>query len=180
VRIEQLDNLVWEQIWQLLNEPELIHREVQRRLEEFQKSDPAEQRKENVARELVRVEQQTDKLIDAYQEGLMDLAELRQRVPELKRRQLALEKQLEGLRSQALEHSRLVDMNPSMEQFLEQIKASAQNLTIEEKQKIVRLLVKDVVIGSDTITINHSIPLSGRGEGQKMPGYRLCTRRLDG
>ena len=177
VRVEQLDNLVWEQIWQLLNEPELIQREIQRRLEAFQKSHPAQQRKENVARELARVEQQTDKLIDAYQEGLLELAELRQRVPELKRRQLALEKQLEGLTSQTLEHSRLVDMNPAMEQFLQQLKASAQNLTIEDKQKIVRLLVKDVVIGSDTITINHSIPLSGHAEGQKLPGYRLCTRR---
>ena len=180
VRVEQLDNLVWEQIWQLLNEPELIQREIQRRLEESQKSNPLEQRKEDVAKELARVEQQTDKLIDAYQEGLMELAELRERVPELKRRQLALEKQLEGLTSQALEHSRLMDMNPSMEQFLEQLKASAQNLTIEEKQKIVRLLVKDVVIGSNSITINHTIPLSGHAEGQKLPGYRLCTRRLDG
>ena len=180
VRVEQLDLLVWEQLWQLLNEPELIQREIERRLEEFQKSNPAQQRQENVARELARVEQQTDKLIDAYQEGLMELAELRERVPELKRRQLALEKQLEGLTTQALEHSRLMDLNPSMEQFLEQLKASAQNLTVEEKQKIVRLLIKDVVVGSDTIVINHSIPLSSHAEGQKLPGYRLCTRRLDG
>jgi len=87
---------------------------------------------------------------------------------------------LEGLTTQALEHSRLMDLNPSMEQFLEQLKASAQNLTVEEKQKIVRLLIKDVVVGSDTIVINHSIPLSSHAEGQKLPGYRLCTRRLDG
>lgn len=180
VRVEQLDNLVWEQIWELLNEPQLIQQEIQRRLEQFQKSSPVEQRKDNVAQELARVEQQTDKLIDAYQEGLMDLAELRQRVPELKRRQLALEKQLEGLTSQMLEHSRLVDLNPSMEQFLEQLKSSAQNLAIEDKQKIVRLLVKDVVVGPDTITINHSIRLTGHAEGQKLPGYRLCTRRVNG
>ena len=100
MRVEQLDNLVWEQIWQLLNEPELIQREIQRRLVEAQKSNPVEQRKEDVAKELARVEQQTDKLTDAYQEGLMELAELRQRVPELKRRRLTLEKQLAGLTSQ--------------------------------------------------------------------------------
>ena len=177
VRVEHLDALVWEQIWQLLNEPELIQREIERRLQEFRQSSPVEQRKEDLSRELARVEQQADKLIDAYQEGLMELGELRQRVPELKKRQLALEKELDGLKMQALEQSRLVDMNPSMEGFLQQIKASAQNLTIEEKQKIVRLLVKDVVIGPDSITINHSIPLTGHAEGQKVPGYRLCTRR---
>ena len=177
VRVEQLDGLVWEQVWQLLNEPELVQREIQRRLQEFRQSSPVEQRKENLSRELARAEQQTDKLIDAYQEGLMELSELRQRVPELKKRQSALQKELDGIKMQALEQSRLVEMNPSLERFLQEIKASAQNLTIEDKQKIVRLLVKDVVIGADSITINHSIPLAGHAQGQKVPGYRLCTRR---
>jgi len=177
VRVEQLDDLVWEQVWQLLNEPELIQREIERRLAEFRQSSPVEQRKENLARELARVEQQTDKLVDAYQEGLLALGELRQRVPELKKRQLALAKELDGLNMQVLEQSRLAEINPSMERFLEHIKASAQNLTVTDKQKIVRLLVKDVVIGPDSITINHSIPLAQHPEGQKVPGYRLCTRR---
>ena len=177
VRVEQLDGLVWEQVWQLLNEPELIQREIERRLQEFRQSSPVEQRQQNLSRELARVEQQTDKLIDAYQEGLMELGELRQRVPELKKRQLALQRELDGLNMQVLEQSRLNDVNASMERFCEQMKTSAQNLTIEEKQKIVRLLVKEVVIGPESITINHSIPLTGRAEGQKVPGYRLCSRR---
>jgi len=176
VRVEHLDTLVWEQVWQLLNEPELIQREIERRLQEFQQSSPVAQRKENLGKELTRVEHQTDKLIDAYQEGLIELSELRQRVPELKKRQLALTKELEGLNLQALEQNQLLEVNPSRERFLQQIKASAPNLTIEEKQKIVRLLVKDIVVGPDNITINHSIPLSGHAEGQKVPGYRLCTR----
>ena len=107
----------------------------------------------------------------------MELGELRQRVPELKKRQLALKKELEGLNIQALERSRLVEMNPSLETFLRQMKESAQGLTIEQKQRIIRLLVKDIVIGPDSITINHSIPFAGHTAGQKVPGYRLCTRR---
>jgi len=177
VRVEHLDGLVWEQVWQLLNEPELIQREIQRRFQEFQQSSPVEQRKESLGKELARVEHQIDKLIDAYQEALIELSELRQRVPELKKRQLALAKELESLNLLALEQNRLAEVNPSMERFVQQIKASAQNLTIEEKQKIVRLLVKDVVVGPDSITINHSIPLARHAEGEKVPGYRLCTRR---
>jgi site-specific DNA recombinase len=177
VRVEQLDALVWEQVWQVLNEPELVQREIERRLHEFRQTSPVEQRKENLSRELARVEQQTDKLMDAYQEGLMELSELRQRVPELKKRQSVLQKELDGLQMQALEQSRLADVNPSLERFLQEIKTSAQNLAIEDKHKIVRLLVKDVIVGPDSITINHSIPLTGHAEGQKVPGYRLCTRR---
>src|SRR6266852_1657094 len=176
VRVDQLDQLVWDQLWQLLNQPELIQCEIERRLQEHRKSSPLEQRQEKVSKELVRLEQQTDKLIDAYQEGLMELADLRQRVPEVRRRQLALEKELEGLKLQTVEHSRLVEMKVSLERFTEELSHSAQKLDVLQKQKIVRLLVKEVVVGPDSVTIHHSIPLSPHLAGQKVPSYRLCTR----
>jgi site-specific DNA recombinase len=165
VRVDQLDNLVWEQVWQLLNEPKLIEGEIERRLQEHRQSSPVEQRKENVTRELSRLGQQTDKLIDAYQEGLIDLAELRNRVPELKKRQAALERALESLDLQAIEHNRLVEMNVSIAKFTEQLRNSGQKLEVEQKQRLVRLLVREVVVGADNITIHHSIPLSGLENG---------------
>ena len=177
VPLQVLDDLVWDQVWQLLNEPELIEREIERRLQEFHQSSPAEQRQAEVSRELGRVAEQTDKLIDAYQEGLMQLSELRERVPELKKRQLALEKELESLNMRVLESARLAEINHSMERFLEQLKQSAQNISVEQKQRIVRLMIREVVVGLDHIVIHHSIPLSGQPGGQKVPGYRLCTNR---
>jgi site-specific DNA recombinase len=176
VRVDQLDQLVWEQIWQLLNQPELIRDEIERRLHEQRHNSPVEQRQAQLAKEVARVEQQIDKLIDVYQEGLITLEDLRSRVPELKRRQLALEKELEGLNLQAVEQSRLVELNVSMERFMGQLRDSAQILDAQQKQRIVRLLVREVVVGPDSITINHNIPLSQHPMGQKVPSYRLCTR----
>jgi site-specific DNA recombinase len=175
--VDQLDQLVWEQVWQLLSQPELVQREIERRLAEHRQGSPVQQRKETVAKELARVEQQTDKLIDAYQEGLMDLPELRHRVPELKKRQLGLEKELESLNLQAVEQSRLVEMKVSMERFMEQLRNSAQKLDVEQKQRIVRLLIRQVLVGSDTVTIQHGLPLSGHLSEQKVPVYRLCMGR---
>jgi len=177
IRVEHLDQVVWEQVWQLLKQPELIRSEIERRLQEYRQSSPVEQRKEKVAQELARIEQQTDKLLDAYQEELISLAELRRRAPDLKRRQQALEKELESLNLQNLERNRLAEMNLSMERFLEQIRNSAQQLDVVQKQKIVRLLVREVVVAPDTITIHHSIPVPKNLNGQKEPDYRLCTRR---
>ena len=169
--------MVWEEVWQLLNQPELIRGEMERRLQEHRQSGPVEQRREKVSKEIVRLEQQTDKLLDAYQEGLMDLGDLRQRTPEIKKRQLALKKELESLDLQAVEHGRLVEMNVSMERFMEQLRNSAQRLDVEQKQKIVRLLVRQVDVGPDTVTIHHAIPLAPHLAGQKAPDYRLCMRR---
>jgi site-specific DNA recombinase len=177
IRVEQLDQFVWEQVWQLLQQPQLIRNEIERRLQECRQSSPVEQRKEQLAQELRRIQQQTDKLLDAYQEGLLDLEELRRRTPELSKRQQTLTKELENLNLQALERNRLAEVNISMERFVAQLSHSAQQLSIEQKQKILRMLVRQVDIAADTVTIHHTIPLSGNLTGQKEPNYRLCTTR---
>jgi site-specific DNA recombinase len=43
--------------------------------------------------------------------------------------------------------------------FLERLRSSAETLSVGERQRIVRLVVKDVLVGDDTITIRHSISL---------------------
>src|SRR5262249_39696318 len=79
IRVEDLDQLVWGEVTRLLEKPELIRAEIERRRAESLKSDPLQQRRAQLAQELKRLEQQSDKLLDAYQEGLVPLSQLRER-----------------------------------------------------------------------------------------------------
>ena len=161
----------------LLNAPELVRAEIDRRMEESLSSDPMQQRKIRLERELKRTGSQLDKLLDAYQEDLIGLAELRSRAPELRRRQATIEKELEGVALQALEKTRLTQLNASMENFLAALQQSAKTLEIVERQKIVRLVVKQIIVNGDTLTIHHSIPISRSSqESQPSASYLLCTR----
>ena len=117
IRQDYLDELVWTEVMRLLNEPQLVRNEIERRKAQSLGSDPAQQRKERLEKEIKRVQIQLDKLLDAYQEELMGLADLRRRVHELRRRQAALEKELQGVRLQVIENSRLVALGASMEQI---------------------------------------------------------------
>src|SRR4029077_13927032 len=161
----------------LLKEPELVRAEIDRRMEESLSSDPMQQRKIRLERELKRTESQLDKLLDAYQEDLIGLGDLRSRAPELRRRQAAIEKELEGVALQALEKSRLTQLNASMENFLAALRQSAKNLEVVEREKVVRLVIKQIVVDGGTLTIHHSIPISRSNEGQPRASYALCTRR---
>jgi site-specific DNA recombinase len=128
-------------------------------------------------RDLKRTGSQLDKLLDAYQEDLIGLADLRSRAPELRRRQAAIEKELEGVALQALEKTRLTQLNASMENFLAALQQSAKTLEIVERQKIVRLVIKQIIVNGDTLTIQHSIPISrGSQESRPSTSYLLCTR----
>jgi len=176
IRQEYLDELVWREVVRLLNEPELVRAEIERRLQESLNSDPAQQRKARLGQELKRVEAQLDKLLDAYQEELLSLAELRRRVPDLRRRQAALENELQAAALQAMENSRIVQLQSSLEQFLATLGQSAQTLGVLERQKIIRLVVKQIVVQADTLVIHHCLPVSGAAQGSSAGSYALCTR----
>jgi Reverse transcriptase (RNA-dependent DNA polymerase) len=44
--------------------------------------------------------------------------------------------------------------------FLTRLRSSADTLDVQERQRIVRLVVRDILVGDETIVIRHSIPLS--------------------
>jgi site-specific DNA recombinase len=70
----------------------------------------------------------------------------------------------------------LTQLNASMENFLAALRQSAKNLEVVERQKVVRLVIKQIVVDGDTLTIHHSIPISRSNEGQPRASYALCTR----
>jgi len=82
-RISQdyLDMFVWREIIRLLEDPGLIQTEIDHRREAAQRADPLRRREEELRREQARVEKSSERLVTAYQEGLLTLAQLRQRMP---------------------------------------------------------------------------------------------------
>ena len=183
IRVEDLDELVWQQVMDLLEKPQLIHAELERRRQESLRSDPLQHRHGELTQSLKRTEQQIDKLLDAYQEGLVQLGQLRQRMPELRRKQATAEKELENARWKALIAEKTHQIEQSLEAFMGRLRQSAQNLSMAERQKVVRLLIKDIVVGVDNrITIRHCLPLMGgvrNASGAEANCYPLCKGRHD-
>ena len=184
IRVEDLDEAVWTQVEQLLEDPVLIRVELERRRDEGLRANPIEQRRQRVQHDIQRVSQQVDKLLDAYQEGLLGLGELRQRMPALRKKQAAAQKELENAHWQALADEQLRQLDQSLERFLGRLKQSARNLSVADKQKIIRLLVKEIIVEKDTIIVRHCIPLTSKAEpenerldGKGQSSYQVCTRR---
>jgi site-specific DNA recombinase len=178
IPLNYLDDLVWCQILELLRSPELIRAELERRRMESLNSNPTQQRKEQLERELTRAAQQMDKLLDAYQEDLLSLSELRERVPALRKKIAALENERRNLSLHAIEDQRWRDVNQSLESFVARLNQTAQTLTNAEKQKIVRLLIKQIDVGNDTVTVHHSIPVHPGSTSLTAESSQLYKRRL--
>ncbi len=177
IRQDLLDQIVWAEVIRLLEDPTLIQQELDRRLAAARTSDPAKKREQSLQRELVHVGKGIERLLSAYQEALMSIEQLRERMPGLRQREQALRAELQAIADQANDRAVFLRLAENLTAFLERLRGAADTLSITEQQRIVRLVVKDVLIGDDTITIRHSISVPPQGPPQ---GGNLPSSRADG
>ncbi|MGA2890746.1 MAG: recombinase family protein [Terracidiphilus sp.] len=186
VRQDLLDRIVWAEVIKLLEDPTLIQQELDRRLAAARSSDPTQKREQGLRRELVHVGKGIERLLSAYQEALMSTEQLRERMPELRQREQTLRDELQAIADQANDRAAFLRVAENLTAFLARLRGAADTLSITGRQRIVRLVVKDVLIGDDTITIRHSISVpqqSAPQGGNLLPSraiglnYLLCKGR---
>jgi site-specific DNA recombinase len=183
VRQELLDQIVWAEVIRLLEEPALIQQELDRRLVAARASDPTRKREQSLQRELTHVGKSIERLLNAYQEGLLSIEQLRERMSVLRQRQQTLRAELQAIADQTNDRATFMRLAETLTAFLARLRSAAETLSVIERQRIVRLLVKDVLVGEDTITIRHSIPIPSRppqhGGSESADGqnYLLCKGR---
>jgi len=159
VRQDLLDQIVWDEVIRLLEDPTLIQQELDRRLQAARNSDPTKKHEQNLQRELVRVGNSIERLLNAYQEQLISLEQLRDRMPPLRQREQALRADLQAIADQTKDRATFLRLAETLTAFLGKLRSAANTLDIVERQRVVRLLVKEILIGDDTIVIRHSIPV---------------------
>ena len=159
VRQDLLDQIVWDEVIRLLQDPTLIQQELDRRLAAARTSDPTKKREQSLQRELTQVGKSVERLLTAYQEGLLSIEQLRERMPLLRQRERSIRTELQAIADQAADRAVFLRLAETLTSFLARLRTAAGTLNVAERQRIVRLVVKEVLIGVDTITIRHSIPI---------------------
>jgi site-specific DNA recombinase len=170
VRQDLLDQIVWAEVIRLLEDPTLIQQELDRRLVAARLSDPTKKREQSLQRELTHVGKGIERLLNAYQEGLLSIEQLRERMPALRQREQTLRAELQAIADQTNDRAAFLRLAETLTAFLARLRSAAETLSVTERQRIVRLVVKDVLVGDDTITIRHSIPVpSGPPQNRGLP-----------
>jgi site-specific DNA recombinase len=189
VRADYLDTVVWDHITGLLADPALIRAEIDRRLTQARTSDPVTRQRRQLELALAKAATSVTAMIEAYSEQLITIDELRTRMPHLRAREASLRSQLDALDAQAANRDAYLKLAGDLDSFLAQLRGSAATASVHEQQRVLRLLVKDVLIGPEKITIRHRIPArepasSGGGhhdttdtEGDMRQSYPLCWGR---
>ena len=117
-------------IIELLENEDLIQSEIDRRREAAHSADPRERRKEILRGEQARLSNTMERLITAYQEGLLHLEQLRERMPTLKQQSQAVNSELQALEMAKLGDAKYLTLAHNLGGFRQRLRARAQTLDV--------------------------------------------------
>jgi site-specific DNA recombinase len=98
-------------------------------------------------------------MITASSEQLLTIDELRARMPALRARETGLKDQIAALDAQAADRDAYLRLAGDLEGFLARLRQSSATATTQDRQRILRAVVQDVLVGPEKITIRHRIPV---------------------
>ena len=157
VRADSIEPLVWQALTDLLHDPtrlreawEALHAETQ----------PQSGEVHAWQQRYTQLQQQAQRLLDAYQCGILTLDELRQRRDRLQH-------ELRGLEARLAQVTAQPPATLAWDVFTQRITRALQAPDPETQQEVIRLLIERIVISDHEISIEHIIPLED--------ACRLCS-----
>ena len=171
---QQLDELVWQDVCEILTYPEHIVRALQRAQGGQWLPQELHARRENLRKARVSIEHQMERLTDAYLAQVLELEEYKRRRQELEQRLQALGEQVRQLEASVGRHDELAAMVQSIEAFCQRVQHGLVEATFEQKRQLIELLIDRVVVTEEEVEIRYVIPTSRKSEQT-----RFCHLRLD-
>src|SRR5215212_7415682 len=171
---EQVDALVWEDLCGLLNEPEAIRFALERAHGGHWLPQDLQARREALRRGQASVQQQMERLTEAYLASIVSLDEYRRRRLDLEQKAQSLAAQVQQLEGQVDRQGEVARAGLSMEEFCRRVREGLDQATWEQKRHLIEWLVVRVIVTDGEVEIRYAIPTSPAGEAT-----RFCQLRAD-
>jgi site-specific DNA recombinase len=162
-KADELDAAVWGHVKGLLEDPAALatrFEELARLSEAKDGGKAAVQRWEAQIQRLGREEQ---RLVDAYQAEVIDLAELKSRREQIRGRRRVLVTQRDQEQRLQAERQAAKAVWSDLEAFCRRVRSRLDEATLAERQRVLQLLIERVIVGEDSLEIRHVIPLGRTG-----------------
>jgi len=171
---QQLDVLVWEDLCQLITQPDYIIDALQRARGGQWLPQHLQSRKQTLRKAQAGISQQMERLTEAYLIAIIPLAEYQRRRSELEQKTVVLEAQAKELEAQVDRQAELVQLGSSIEDFCHRIQAGLANATFDQKRTMVELLIDRVLVANGEVEIRYVVPTHPSSEK-----VQFCHLRKD-
>jgi site-specific DNA recombinase len=162
-----VEPLIWAAVADLLRNPALLADAWHNETHPENTSPDEVSRLEN---RLQALDKQWLRLLDAFQDGLLDKDTLAQRKARFDTERLNLSQRLQDLVSQNRRQQAKSQMLDDFASFCQKMVSSLANPTPQLKQEVIRLLIDHILVDDNTLVIKHIFPTDD--DCRLLPGRR--------
>jgi len=123
--------------------------------------DLARRKLSELERSLAVLKREEGRLVDAYQGQVIELEELRERRSAIGQRRKELRADVKRVEQELGKLQRHGSIREGIALLTKKLAGSLEELTFEEKQKIIQLLVEEIRVHAGHVEIHYIMPLSG-------------------
>lgn len=169
VRVDQLDGYVWDSVRELLQQPRRIMDEWTRRNDQNAGASELHQQRDEAQRTLLNHERALQRLVDAYEAGVLELDELKTRSEAVRTRIHAAREELSTAQRRLQSTVDLHAIIARVEDFAAHIHGGLDQLSWIERRDLVRMLVARVEIEREGANIVYRVPAASPPEADGSP-----------
>jgi site-specific DNA recombinase len=173
VRSDLLEQRVWQEVCSLLQDPQRVAREYERRLQPVAGAATA-----SYQTQLNKLQQNLARLIDSYAEGYIEKGEFEPRVGRLRQRIATLESQAQQAAEAATAQAELRLIIGRLEDFAAKVQNGLESADWQTQREIIRALVKRVEIGLDHVQVVFRVAPTSFVTGSDTGFSQDCTKGL--
>jgi site-specific DNA recombinase len=156
VRTDVLEEAVWNDVGALLNDPGKVTQEYQRRLK-GQRSPGKARGGESLTKLIQKVKRGIARLIDAYEEGLLDKKEFEPRIRGAKERLAKLEAEAQAEAEEEAQDQELRLVIGQFQEFAERVRSELGKADWSTRREIIRALVKRVEVDKEEVRVVYRV-----------------------
>jgi len=178
LRLDRLDASVWADVCMMLQNPKDLQHEFERRLCADNEPDI---NLDQLNKQIKAVQRSISRLIDAYEDGLLEKSEFEPRIAQARQRLERLQQEAASATENVTQRKELRLVIGHLDDFAAQVREGLDTADFETRREIIRSLVKVIKIEAENVRITYRITPRPFDQGPSGGQIRQhCHRRVEG
>ena len=172
VRTDLLEEALWQDVCSLLREPQRIAQEYERRLAQPDHDDSPD----SLQVLAQKVKRGMGRLLDAYQDGLIDRSQFEPRLRQAQERLRNLDAQIAALVAERNSRQDLHLVIAQVETFAQLLEGSLEQADWSTKRQVIRALVKEIEIAAEGVKVVYRVDSLPFAQAPERGVLQYCCR----
>ncbi|MDO9575793.1 MAG: recombinase family protein [bacterium] len=151
ISTERIEPLIWDTVCEIIQQPQIVASQIiQRQKRKERQREYMEEQITTVKKNIANISKKEDRILDAYRDGLIDRDQLRNQMLKIREEKERLIEKQQQIKVKHQYAEECEDAITNIKLWCDKISGALKNFTLDEKKKLLRLLIKKIILDTET------------------------------